>query len=264
MGEGKPHDIPTYKKWLKVQHGIEISHIDSNDYDRVTQKIKTDFSNSNFWKELGKKLETFNQEYQLETYYPLLAESGLPKIEIKPFDSFLLKTFRRNVLENKKWPDQIPGGWILPNNWFSRINDTVRTYFVVKYLDGVANLADKITNLSDKHGLQCPIDFEAREEGYYAVHATPRFSFEIPRGAWDTETVDVSIEIQITTQLQEVIRGLLHKFYEEKRSRTAEPEMKWQWDYMSGAFKSNYLGHVLHYVEGMIMDVREKQKEEKI
>ena len=29
---------------------------------------------------------------------------------------------------------------------------------------------------------------------------------------------------------------------------------------MKSEFAANYLGHVLHYVEGMIMDIREKQE----
>ena len=78
---------------------------------------------------------------------------------------------------------------------------------------------------------------------------------------WDTERVDVSIEIQITTQLQEVIRKLLHKYYEDRRKRIIEEDIKWQWNYKSDEFIANYLGHILHYVEGMIMEIREKQKE---
>ena len=38
--------------------------------------------------------------------------------------------------------------------------------------------------------------------------------------------------------------------------------MKWQWDYKSDEFSANYLGHILHYVEGMIVEIREKQKKE--
>jgi hypothetical protein len=140
----------------------------------------------------------------------------------------------------------------------------VRTLFVVKYLDGVSNLADRIKDLASKHGIKCETDFEAREEGYYAAHICPRLSFDILRRNWGTENVNISIEIQITTQLQEVIRRLLHNFYEEKRSRISEPELKWQWDYKSSAFKSNYIGHVLHYIEGMIMDIRDPQSEGKI
>jgi hypothetical protein len=101
MSQEKPHDITGYKKWLKEQHGIRISGIDSNHYHTVTQKIEADFSNSEFWKEFVANLEAWNQEYQILTSYPLLAENSMPKLVIKPFESFFLKTFRKNILENR-------------------------------------------------------------------------------------------------------------------------------------------------------------------
>ena len=76
--------------------------------------------------------------------------------------------------------------------------------------------------------------------------------------------MDIPIEIQITTQLQDVIRKLLHIYYEERRKKITEDDIKWQWDYKSDEFVANYLGHILHYVEGMIMDVRSKQAEEEL
>ncbi len=73
------------------------------------------------------------------------------------------------------------------------------------------------------------------------------------------QKVNVPVEIQITTQLPEVIRKLMHKYYEEKRSKL-NTNTKWQWDYKSNEFSLNYLGHILHYIEGMIMEIREKQR----
>ncbi|GAI51334.1 unnamed protein product [marine sediment metagenome] len=55
---------------------------------------------------------------------------------------------------------------------------------------------------------------------------------------------------------------MLHKYYEETRKRLEKEDIKWQWNYKSDEFVANYLGHILHYVEGMIMEIREKQKEE--
>lgn len=36
-------------------------------------------------------------------------------------------------------------------------------------------------------------------------------------------------------------------------------DIKWQWDYESDEFIPNYLGHILHYIEGMIMEVRKRE-----
>jgi len=258
----KPRDISEYKKWLKEEHEIEISDRTRAYYDSVTTKIKQDLDKSDFWVQLTDNLGEYDGEYLAKTGYHLLIPGTKPELNIKPFDSFLLKTFRKNVLENKNWPDCPEGGWVLPNTWYSDINDIVRTLFVVKYLDGVEFLINKVKCLCEQHNTVCKVFLEAREEGYYAAHLYTKREFEIPKVTWDTERVNVSFEIQITTQLQEVIRKLLHRYYEDRRKRVKEEDMKWQWNYKSDEFVASYLGHILHYVEGMIIEIREKQKGE--
>lgn len=165
-------------------------------------------------------------------------------------------------MNNDAFPEEPEGGWIIPENWFLKINDIVRTLFVVKYFDGVKFLISKIENLCKKHNLELLIDYEAREEGYYAAHLYVKQEFEIPKPTWDTKRIFVLVELQITTQLQEVIRKMLHNYYEKKRMMVKKPIEKWQWDYGCDEFCTNYLGHILHYVEGQIMEVRDRQKRE--
>lgn len=262
MTNKKPKDINEYKKWLKEKHGFEISDRTQTYYESVTSKIKRDLEKSDFWIQLTKNLREYDSEYWAKTGYHLLTPIRKPELYIKPFDSFLLKTFRKNILENKLWPDEPEGSWILPNNWHSSINDIVRTLFEVKYLDGVEFMVSKIKSICEERDTECKVFFEATEEGYYAAHLYMRQELEVPKVTWDTERINVSIEIQITTQLQEVIRKLLHKYYEAKRKRLEKEDIKWQWNYESDEFVANYLGHILHYVEGMIMEIRKKQKEE--
>jgi ppGpp synthetase/RelA/SpoT-type nucleotidyltranferase len=147
----------------------------------------------------------------------------------------------------------------LPDNWFGRIQDIIRTRFVAKYIDGVDFLIEYIKLYCDQCDLYPDVNFEARDEGYYAAHLYVKQKFEIPAPTWDTETIDVSIEIQIMTQLQEVIITLLHKYYENSRKKINKEE-KWQWNYKSDEFAANYLGHILHYVEGMIVEIRDKDQ----
>lgn len=262
MNNKKPQNIDEYKKWLNEKHGIEISDRTQTYYESVTSKIKRDLEESDFWIQLAKNLREYDGEYLVKTGYPLLIPAFKAELYIKPFDSFLLKTFRKNILENKRWPDEPQGGWIFPNNWYTKINDIIRTLLIVKYLDGVEFMIDKIKSLCEQRSIDCRVFLEASEEGYYAAHLYTKQEFEIPRVTWDTERIDVSVEIQITTQLQEVIRKLLHKYYEDRRKGIGEEDIKWQWNYKSDEFVANYLGHILHYVEGMIMEIREKQKEE--
>ena len=258
----KPNDIDEYKKWLKEEHNVEISDRTRTYYESVAVKIKSEFEKSDFWRQLVGNLQEYDHKYYSNRECYLLMSDIPPELYIKSFDSFLLKTFRKNIIENKNWPKDPDNGWILPDNWYSSINDIVRTLIVVKYLDGVQFILDKIKLLCEQNNLNPEISLEAREEGYYAAHLYVQREFEIPRIDWDTDKVDISIEIQVTTQLQDVIRKLLHKYYEERRKQVMGDDMKWQWDYKSDEFAANYLGHILHYVEGMIVEIREKQKKE--
>lgn len=260
--EEKPKNIDGYIKWLKREHEVEITDRTRIRYSTVTAVIKQDYEKSDFWVDLLESLRKYNDEYLLDTGYRLFIHTEKPELKIKPFRSFLLKTFRKNIVDNECYPDEPKDGWILPDNWFSRINDILRTILAVKYLDGVEFMRNKIRFHCEQYGMDFEDHLEAREEGYYAAHLYTKRKFEIPKIPWDTEKVYVSVEIQITTQLQEVIRRLLHKYYEERRVRIKEKDLKWQWDYRCDEFCANYLGHILHYVEGMIMDIRESQKEE--
>jgi hypothetical protein len=257
----KPKNIEEYEKWLKEQHKIEISYKTQFYYESVVNKVKIDFEKSEFWLQLMKNLKEYNAEYHVKYKYQLFDPNLIIKLEVKSFASFLEKTFRKNIIENKSWPNPPYDGWILPDNWFSRVNDIIRTLIVVKYLDGVDFIANKVKLLCEENNLYYRIYLEAREEGYYAAHQYIIKKFEIPKIDWDTEKIDISIEIQITTQLQEIIRGLLHKYYEERRTRIKKEDVKWQWNYKGDEFTANYLGHILHYVEGMIMEIRDKQEE---
>lgn len=244
-------------------HKAEVTAKTGRYYGAVTSKVAGDFGKSKFWRSLLSDLEEINREYYLKTNYYLLVGPSPPTLDTKPYDSFILKTFRHNVLNNENWPEPPNAGWLLPENWFSRINDTVRTCFVVKYLDGVDFLAAQLAARASDAAYQSRLDLEAKEEGYYAAHFYVTFPCEVPCKDWDTRDEEVSVEIQITTQLQEAIGRLLHKYYEQRRALQPTSSRKWQWDYRSDEFAANYLGHILHYVEGMIMEVRDKQENRK-
>jgi len=258
--ETKPENIDEYKDWLKREHEVIIDDSTPIHYDSVTMKIRKDFESSSFWTELLENLREYSQEYYLDKGYQLLLSMEHPTLLIKSFDSFLLKTYRKNVLENSLYPDEPKNGWILPNNWYTKITDIVRTMFVVKYLDGVEFFTGKIRELGEIYDKKCNISLEAREEGYYAAHTYIIDTFQIPKMNWDTEKIKSSIEIKVTTQLQETIMKMLHKYYEKRRKLLKKEEDMWQWNYLSDEFATNYLGHILHYVEGMIMEIREKQE----
>ena len=265
MTNKKPKNIDEYKKWLEEKYKSKVSYETQKSYDSVTNRIKLDLEESNFWTQLKKNLREFNGDYLTETGYNLLTNPEFePVLHVKPFESLLLKTFRKNILENKNWPEKPTEGWVLPDNWYTKINDIIRTLLEVKYLDGVEFMIVKIKSICEEQGMKCKVSYQATEVGYYAAHLYIVNEFEVPKIHWGTERINVLAEIQITTQIQEVIRKLLHKYYEETRRSIEKKNIKWQWNYKNDEFSANYLGHILHYTEGIIMHIRDKQKEKVI
>jgi hypothetical protein len=263
----KPGNLPEYEKWLKEHFNFEMTPREKMYYEQVVVRMKADFENSGFWTQLLVILDDLKDKYLLDRGYELYASPYPPVVHTKPFESFFLKTFRKNILLNDQWPKPPVNGWIIPSNWLTRTSDVLRTLLVVKFLDGVEYVSEALKDFCNGASVPCRVDFEAREEGYYAAHFYAINVFEIPRRNWDTETIPVETEIQVTTQLQESIRRLLHHYYETRRVSGGNKEKdvkKWQWDYKSEEFATNYLGHILHYVEGMIMEIRDKQERTKV
>lgn len=255
----KPTTMEQYKIWLKERHGVEISRHTEHYYDTVARKVKWTFESSGFWTQLSARWQEFDDTYRMDTGYPLFAPQE-PRLLIKPFPSFLDKTFRKNVVYNENWPDppSAQAGWVLPSNWYSRVSDVVRTSLVVKYLDGVKFAVDRLRDLCtecDQGTAQSR--YEARAEGYYAAHVYIPGTYEVPAEDWDTVRISLRVEIQIRTQVQDLIKRLLHDYYEERRDKAAGPDVDWQWSYQSDEFSVNFLGHMLHYLEGVIMSVRD-------
>ena len=260
----KPQNVEEYLKWLRDSQNTDISPRTRVYYESVVNKLKADFSNNPFWLDFIEQWNELHQSYQVKTSYPLFLDNLPPKLLVKPYDSFIHKTFRKNVVQNKNWPDPPQKGWLLPTNWFTATNDLVRTLVVVKYLDGVNWLIDYLKKKSEEHHIEGSNYFEARDDGYYAAHFYLRLPFEIPQESWDTVKVNVNVEIQVTTQLQEVIRKSLHEHYEKQRAIMKPERQKWQWDYRGEDFSANYLGHILHYLEGTILEIRDNKQKGKI
>jgi hypothetical protein len=265
--EKKPATLDEYAMWLKSEHDVESLDEHRINYETIAYQMKTAFERSSFWSLLSeKKLRDFDEEYRL-TYpdYPLLMTPDPPQLLTKSFESFLGKTFRINVLHNRNWPKEPfwlnQKSWILPRNWFSRINDIVRACIVVKYFDGVKFLASRLEGECANHDLRSDIAFQARDEGHYAAHFYIKYDCAITSLNGVAERIATTVEVQITTQLQDAIRALLHTHYESRRDQPT-PTHDWKWDHTSSEFATNYLGHVLHYVEGMIVELRDRQRKQ--
>ncbi|MBN2747563.1 MAG: hypothetical protein JXR34_12620 [Bacteroidales bacterium] len=256
----KPTDIKAFKKWLKTELNHEIDSSYEYYYTTITDQLKTQFENTTFWRKLINERKEVNDKYLLRKGVNLLILEEQPLILIKSLDSVINKVFRKNILQNNNFPDPPQGGWITPENWFEKLNDIIRTTIIVKYLDGVQFLIDEMEAICRLFNLKYAFELEAREEGYYAAHYGVTIPLSFPDKNFQPIEKNFNIEIQVTTQLQEIIKTLLHKHYEQKRiSIPTSNNYKWQWDHKSDEFAPNYLGHIVHYVEGMIIEIRDKE-----
>ena len=135
MATSKPETVDQYKTWLQKTHNVENNSLNPNYYESVSNKILVEFTRSEIPKQFH-PLYCLGQKYFINEEYNLFTANFRPDMKVKPYSSFLQKTFRKNVIENENWPKEPEGGWILPCSWYGQIGDIVRTMFVVKYLYG--------------------------------------------------------------------------------------------------------------------------------
>jgi ppGpp synthetase/RelA/SpoT-type nucleotidyltranferase len=145
----------------------------------------------------------------------------------------------------------------LPPEWYSVIKDVVRTIFVVKYMDGVDHLGGWLERIATDRAIDVHSKLMNTDYGYYAAHMIVTLPLKVTLESWDVTTLNVPFEIQVTTQLQEGIRRLIHEHYETSQGEGLPAD--WRWEYKERPFAANYLGHILHYIEGQIMRVRQGQ-----
>ncbi|MEA5604396.1 hypothetical protein [Nostoc sp. UHCC 0252] len=117
---------------------------------------------------------------------------------------------------------------------------------------------DRIIEYAKFHKLKYRKYSQERDDGYYAYHVYVSFPAKIYDIDWNAEDINIEAEIQITTQLQEVLKELTHKFYEKQRISQDKDTSKWKWDFSSSRFKVGYLSHTLHLLESIILESREK------
>ena len=258
----KPQSIENFKKWLKSVSLEGFPDNIENYYNLVIDDLHKQFCQSSFFQELINNWNDYNTDYKLKTKGYNLFENKPPEIDKKSYASVLDKIYRKDVVSNSNWPElpQDFSEWITPYNCFEKLNDCLRTQIIVKYLDGADFVLNKLIELAKKHNLKYNYDYEAKEKGYYAIHYYVIEQFDVPTLSFESRKIFMKIEIQITTQIQSTIYKLTHEYYEARRTKLENTEqLKWQWDYKNDDFKINYLGHILHYLEGMIIEIRDKK-----
>lgn len=233
-------------------------------YTQLITYIKLTIEQSAFFLDLQKSLSSWNHEYINQTSHPLLMNDELAGLNSKPYNSVLDKIYRLSILQNPHYPNpptldwrsQNKTGWITLTTLFDDLNDLVRTKISCKFIDGPELLAKKIQALASRHDLICFYSSKNHDDGYYAYHAYVKHPMELYING-STIKIEPLLEIQISTQLKDVMYEILHNFYAEDRSKSSPKD--WKWDIGTPKFRSGFLSHTLHLIEAMIVDLRDKK-----
>jgi ppGpp synthetase/RelA/SpoT-type nucleotidyltranferase len=258
-----PIQAPLYLPSLSEESRKESYEAAEQIFKNFTNDLAAQFKVSHFWLRLVADLKTQNDHHNVVRHHFLLGTSVADSLVVtKSLDSVVLKAYRRNILSGATKDSPPSGGWITPGNFLTSVRDIVRTTFVVKYLDGAELLVGLIERVATETGIGPPdVDYEARDNGYYAIHTVAWIPFALDSNrAWKSERTLLPVEIQICTQVQETVRNVTHDLYEERRAKAQPTGKKWQWTPSCEEFVPNYVAHTLHYCEGMIMRLRNKQE----
>ena len=270
-------DYETYMDWYSRRFQDDLNDGRAEQWhEQVTVKGVNDLRGSLFWTELQDQLPVWNAIFKADhDNYDLLAPDQPKDIGSKSFLSSVNKAFRWNVLNNDAWdfppekrPSSAPSGgdldpedvayWYGPHNWIQDFPDVFRIRLVTMYFDGVRFLAEKVRELAEGTTDRLPeLRYIASLDGYHAAHIWVYHTLTVlDYESRDFVSVEVRLEIQVTTTIQAAIVQMLHRVYEDWRVNGV-PDA-WEWDYENPAFSVNYLGSTLHYLEGMIVMARQQ------
>jgi len=209
--------------------------------------LKTDtFSN------LVSNLDKSKEKYIIPEYL-FLTDPESVTLAFKPLESILNKIYRVNVVNSRKWPRLDGENLISLDNFHLHLNDIFRTRFICRYLDGPKFACEHLSRICKELGVDHEFRAVTTNLGYHAWHFYYKQAMDDFAG---TGSADITIELQFTTQLAEVIGSLTHVQYES--SRLGEKfDDDWRWNVNSKQFRPYYIANGLHLLEGVILEFRD-------
>ncbi|WP_152997421.1 hypothetical protein [Methylobacterium sp. GXS13] len=255
--------LPTIEEYFENQGdqiGFSYTAIEqSRIYEFNIQAARMNVQAGTFIRNIVDELSNIAKEYANGNshllYYP--SDPGDIAVVSKPYVSVLSKVYRSNCLNNTRYPAAPKAGIITIGTMYEKINDLLRTRLVCKYMDGPEFVCNKLAAYTEQNDIEFTYYPMASELGYYAWHCYFRLPVELMIDNYVQER-RISLEIQITTQLAEVITALTHGLYETNRERPQPKDNKsWRWQPRTQQFRSAYLGHTLHLLEGIIQTFRD-------
>ena len=252
-----PKTLDEYIVWAAENIGSDFADSKSKRFYEVNlSNFFNSISEHAFFRGLNIELEKAETEYRSATNSELLMEKSTPRLLQKPYSSAVDKSFRVNVLWNTSFPEQPKRGWVTTDNLPFYFNDTIRCCIVCKFIDGPRFVTDRLMTYAKSLGLDRRRYSQERDDGYYAHHYYVRFPVKTVDKNWRENETDIEVEVQVTTQLQDVLRSLTHTFYQANRLTPDEDSSKWKWDFASNRFRVGYLSHTLHLLESIILQSR--------
>ena len=179
----------------------------------------------------------------------------------KSFESIINKSYRLNVLKNEGFPAAPQSGWCTDMSLYSSIDDVVRSTIVTRYISGAELVVTKIQEHLISLGFDPRVSRQESDHGYYSFHLHWLHEVDIVGADFTPYTDSCGTELQVTTQLQDALYDLTHRFYEKRRiDESFENDASWKWDAFSARFKACYAGHALHMIEGTFEELVREQK----
>jgi hypothetical protein len=256
--------VETYPEWARVNLQTRFDAWEKMVFSTNAQTILNAARNHEFFREMRSILASAARDFETSTGARLFvaSPSGEPGLQLatKSYEMTVEKSYRMNVLRNKAFPGTPKTGWVRPPTWYSHLNDIVRGTIICSYLDGLPWLAQRLRVEAEKRSLRVAFNSEQRDEGYYAFHVyatLPAITLQV-READDSiveRAFDVSVEVQLTTQLQDALREVTHFFYEERRVHGLPPD--WKWHHNEPHFRASYISHSLHLLDAIIVELRQ-------
>jgi hypothetical protein len=254
----RPDTVEKYIEWAKDPLGVDFA-------DAATKKLyETNLvialnstQETDFYKQFSAHIERYDAEYRGLHEAALLMATPDLRLEKKPYSSAVDKSFRKNVLWNRRFPKPPEDGWITPENWYFALGDVLRGTIVCKFIDGPEFLAERLRGFGEELGLECGSYSQDRDEGYYAYHFNTTLHMVLTDEHWADRPHKLTLEVQLTTQLQEVLRELTHPHYQAHRSDPRPDRHRWKWEHGSNRFRAGYLGHALHLLEAIVVEIRD-------
>lgn len=252
-----PTSESEYIDWIREVAGADFTGATQRLYKSNAAVALLAAQEHIFFSNIENFLRSCEQEYVRVTGSSLIMNEYSVKLVQKSYESAVNKTYRINIVNNRRLPGEPADRWVTPENWFAKLNDIIRGTIVCKYIDGPKFLAEKLEAYANHYQLENRYVSQQRDDGYYAYHFYVKVPVELNNARMESDLVNLDIELILTTQLQEILYMITHRFYEDTRNQRLNDAASWKWDVKSNRFKAGYLSHTLHLLEAIIMELRD-------